>query len=135
MVCLCRAHRLSLGSNNGYHTIHHYFPYMHWSLLPEAHNDVVKPTIDPVLDQDNMLTYIFKTFVYPGRREWYDGTPLTFKEGHEEPEDLDWIDYEGLDPADIDFSWSKAARFSLDAATLVAAKIVSPIYSPVHKFA
>lgn len=49
-----------------------------------------------------------------------------------EPDD-DWIDYEGLDSKDIDFSWSRAASFVFDSAVLFASKLVSPIYSPVHK--
>lgn len=46
--------------NNGYHGIHHFYPYLHWSRLPEAHRVLMKPHIHPNLDQDNMLFYIVK---------------------------------------------------------------------------
>lgn len=62
--------------NNGFHTIHHMYPGKHWSLLPAAHAAEVAPHIDPRLDRPSLLGYIIETFVWPGRRINYDGTPL-----------------------------------------------------------
>jgi len=61
--------------NNGYHTIHHMHPGMHWSKLKEQHERVVKPHMHPSLDQPNLLWYIFVTYVLPGGRVMYDGSP------------------------------------------------------------
>lgn len=60
--------------NNGYHTIHHLHPGLHWSLLPEAHAREVVPHMDPRLDEPSIFVYCFKAFIWPGRRRWYDGT-------------------------------------------------------------
>ncbi len=60
--------------NNGFHTIHHMHPGMHWSLLPEAHAREVAPHIHPNLDQASLIAYSFRTFVL-SRRETYDGKP------------------------------------------------------------
>lgn len=61
--------------NNGYHTIHHMRPNLHWSLLPEAHAREVSPHIHPNLEQRSLLGYAFKTCIWPGKRLRYDGTP------------------------------------------------------------
>ncbi len=60
--------------NNGYHTIHHMTPGLHWSVLPAAHAEKVAPHIHPNLDQPSLLVYLFKTFLL-GRRRTYDGKP------------------------------------------------------------
>ncbi|MFN7702415.1 MAG: fatty acid desaturase family protein [Deltaproteobacteria bacterium] len=62
--------------NNGYHGIHHEHPGLHWSLAPEVHAKEYAPHIDPRLDQKSLLLYVFKQFVFPGRRMRYDGTPV-----------------------------------------------------------
>lgn len=74
--------------NNGYHTIHHMHPGLHWSLLPEAHAREVAPHIHPALDQKSLFGYAFKTFVLPGKRMNYDGTPFVLPA---EGPDEDWI--------------------------------------------
>jgi len=73
--------------NNGYHTIHHMFPRMHWSRLREEHNRQVKPHIHPALEQSSLGVYLFRTFVFPGRRLDYLGAPVVL--APEQP-DEDW---------------------------------------------
>lgn len=63
--------------NNGFHTIHHMHPGLHWSLAPEAHAREVAPHIHPNLDQENLLVYLWKAFGWPGQRLTYDGKPYT----------------------------------------------------------
>lgn len=60
--------------NNGYHTIHHKTPGLHWSLLPEVHAEEIAPHIHPNLDQKSLVAYIFRTFIL-GQRLTYDGKP------------------------------------------------------------
>ncbi len=62
--------------NNGYHMMHHLKPSLHWSELPKQHNIFVKPFNHPNLNQPNMLTYIWKSFIYPGKRIDYLGNPV-----------------------------------------------------------
>jgi fatty acid desaturase len=61
--------------NNGFHTIHHDKPGLHWSLAPEAHRRLIHPHIHPALEQRSFLAYLARTFVWPGRRVRYTGEP------------------------------------------------------------
>lgn len=74
--------------NNGFHGIHHMVPGMHWSLLREAHAERVAPYIHPALDQRSLAVYLGKTFVFPGRRLRFDGTPVVIEN---EGPDLNWV--------------------------------------------
>lgn len=61
--------------NNGFHSIHHKRPGMHWSLAPEAHAKEIAPFIHPALDQKSLLAYLWTAFVWPAKRTTYDGKP------------------------------------------------------------
>jgi len=74
--------------NNGYHGMHHLQPGLHWSLLPQAHAERVKPTLDPRLDEPSLALYMFRAYVYPGKRLRYDGAPVVVKG---EGPDRDWV--------------------------------------------
>ncbi len=76
-----------LAFNNGYHGIHHDVPGLHWSLTPAAHAERFHPTIHQALEQPALHVYLFKTFVYPGKRVTYDGKPYVVTR----QEDLDWV--------------------------------------------
>jgi fatty acid desaturase len=73
--------------NNGYHAIHHMQPGLHWSLAAQAHAERVAPLNHPALNQPSLLAYMFRAFIWPGRRLRYDGKPTV---SHFEP-DLDWV--------------------------------------------
>lgn len=48
--------------NNGLHSAHHEQAGLHWSKLPEVHNQLA-PHIDPSLNQDSILGFCFRTYV------------------------------------------------------------------------
>jgi beta-carotene hydroxylase len=47
--------------NNGYHTAHHTWPGVHWSLLKEKHEGI-KHLIDPSLNEKSFWWYILKQY-------------------------------------------------------------------------
>lgn len=74
--------------NNGYHTVHHMRPGLHWSKLPVAHENDVRPHIDPRLDEPSLVAYLWRAFIWPGRRLRYDGTPVHLAE---RVQDVSWV--------------------------------------------
>jgi fatty acid desaturase len=48
--------------NNGYHTIHHLRPAIHWSKTPEAHAKIADK-IDPELNAPGFWYFIIKTYI------------------------------------------------------------------------
>ena len=79
--------------NNGFHSIHHMMPGLHWSLTPAAHAQKVAPYIHPELEQKSLAAYVARTFIYPGQRLRFDGTPLVV--------DVDGPDREWVRPTDV----------------------------------
>jgi fatty acid desaturase len=62
--------------NNGYHGIHHMKPSLHWSLAPAEHARLLSPTIHPSLEQRSLLAYLWRAYVWPGKRVDYRGAPV-----------------------------------------------------------
>jgi len=87
--------------NNGYHTIHHHYPGVHWSQYPKMHKELlVEKGMNPDCDVPSIIWYLIRTFVLPGGRMTYDGKP--FLPGTElwekiDCEDEDWFTVELLD--------------------------------------
>lgn len=48
--------------NNGYHTVHHHHPGLHWSLTPAEHRRIAHQ-IDPSLNEPSMVRYLVRTYL------------------------------------------------------------------------
>jgi fatty acid desaturase len=49
--------------NNGYHTIHHNQPNLHWSVLAAEHEEKCVPRMDARLNERSMIVYLVRTFL------------------------------------------------------------------------
>jgi fatty acid desaturase len=119
--------------NNGFHTIHHLHPTMHWSRLPLEHAKQVRPHIHPALEQRCMARYICAAFVYPGVRVDYRGKAVVLAEANCAG-DEDWtLEHAGagttLEDYDVDVSLRALCRL----VCVLPLKLACPMYSPVHK--
>uniref|UniRef100_A0A7S0RSJ4 Fatty acid desaturase domain-containing protein n=1 Tax=Pyramimonas obovata TaxID=1411642 RepID=A0A7S0RSJ4_9CHLO len=52
--------------NNGYHSVHHMYPNLHWTHYKKLHEEIVKPRINPALEEPSIIGYVWRTFFYPG---------------------------------------------------------------------
>lgn len=75
--------------NNGYHGIHHMHPSLHWSLAPEVHRRELSPHIHPALEQKSLVAWMWRSFIWPGKRMTYDGKPVVLPPA---VPDEDWIE-------------------------------------------
>lgn len=75
--------------NNGYHGAHHIKPNLHWSLLPQFHNEKVRPFIHPNLDKESLLSYLVETHIYPAKRLDYKGNSIILPS---QTQDEDWVE-------------------------------------------
>ncbi|KAI1010000.1 hypothetical protein LB503_011421 [Fusarium chuoi] len=80
--------------NNGYHTVHHLYPGLHWSVLPQKHRELIGPHIADSLESSNILVYMWKSFIYPGLRLDYKGRRLVITKEENEMPDEPWF-YDG----------------------------------------
>lgn len=56
--------------NNGLHTAHHLKPHLHWSRLPEFHNEI-RHKIDPSLIEKNLIWYLIRQYlIVPFYQPW-----------------------------------------------------------------
>ncbi len=81
--------------NNGYHGIHHMYMGVHWSLYPEYHERLLKPFVHPSLDQKSLVTYLWKSCIYPAKRVNYDGSSIVLPPP---VETADWVADVSIDP-------------------------------------
>eukprot|EP00440_Ansanella_granifera_P076125 gb/GFBE01082616.1/.p1 GENE.gb/GFBE01082616.1/~~gb/GFBE01082616.1/.p1 ORF type:complete len:314 (+),score=62.91 gb/GFBE01082616.1/:1-942(+) len=56
-----------LTCNNGYHAIHHMYSNMHWTQYPEMHAKLIAPHNDPALDEQCIVRFLWRTYIWPGQ--------------------------------------------------------------------
>jgi fatty acid desaturase len=60
---------------NGLHTVHHEHPGTHWSRLRSLHDERAE-RIDPRLNENSILGYVWKAYLHPFRRRTSSPHPL-----------------------------------------------------------
>lgn len=64
------------------------YPSLHWSLAPAKHREIIGPHIHPNLEQKSLLKFLWRSYVWPGKRLDYLGQPVVLPV---EDDDLPWI--------------------------------------------
>jgi fatty acid desaturase len=81
--------------NNGYHGIHHMYMGVHWSLYPDYHERLLRPFVHPSLDQKSLIAYLWRSCIYPAKRQNYDGSALVLPPN---VKTADWVSDVSIDP-------------------------------------
>ncbi len=111
--------------NNGYHTIHHNRPGVHWADLPALHQREVVPQMDPRLDEPSMLGYLFRTYVWPGLRARDPVLPTGVGAWQPAPAGAAWVGGSAHPGATATNSSDAPAVASRDAASSVSVPLAS----------
>ena len=99
----------------------------------DEHGKQVKQLVHPDLDQQCMVRYIYKAFIFPGLRLDYLGNSVVMTDSTE-PEDEDWtVHYadDGVKLEDYDVDLSLVGI--LKALPMLPLKLMCASYSPVNK--
>jgi len=104
-------------------------PTLHWSKLPRAHIYFVSSQIHPNLEQSCLLTYAYKSFVYPGKRVDYLGEPVKLGAI---TKDEDWTIHHA--PARVLLQdYDVGVMELVKSVAMTPVKILCPTYSPIYK--
>lgn len=77
--------------NNGYHTIHHMMPGVHWSVTKAKHDELVAPHIHANLNQTSIWGYMLRQHFTGRARVNYDGSLYTGGMNVEDGPDEPWF--------------------------------------------